>query len=54
VLSPREVRWLQESHDWFPHATAACHVSGDETLDSRLDAICRSAAEAVARGCRIV
>jgi glutamate synthase (NADPH/NADH) large chain/glutamate synthase (ferredoxin) len=54
VLSPREVRWLQESHDWFPHATAACHVSRDETLDARLEAICRSAAEAVARGCRIV
>jgi glutamate synthase domain-containing protein 2/glutamate synthase domain-containing protein 3 len=54
VLSPREVLWLQRSHDWFPHATVSCHASRDDPFDARLEGICRSAAEAVARGCRII
>ncbi len=54
VLSPREVRWLQRAHDWFPHGTVSCHASRDEPFDVRLESICRSAAEAVERHCRIV
>jgi glutamate synthase (NADPH/NADH) large chain/glutamate synthase (ferredoxin) len=54
VLSPRELRQLQQSHDWFPHSTVYCHVGREESLEARLDEICRCCEEAVARGRRII
>ncbi len=54
VLSPREVRFLQQSHDWFPHATVRCHFDPNEALDERLREICRSCAAAVGEGRRII
>jgi glutamate synthase (NADPH/NADH) large chain/glutamate synthase (ferredoxin) len=54
VLSPYEVRILQQSHEWFPHATIRCHVGSEEDLEKRLGEICRSCAEAAAEGRRII
>ncbi len=54
VLSPREVRYLQQAHDWFPHATVRCHVGLEQGLEDRLEEICRSCADWVTRGRRII
>jgi glutamate synthase (NADPH/NADH) large chain/glutamate synthase (ferredoxin) len=54
VLSPREVRYLQQAHDWFPHATVRCHVHPEGDLEKRLEEICRECAVAVGEGRRII
>ncbi len=54
VLSPRELRSLQQAHDWFPHDTVTCHATLEQGFEERLREICDSSARAVEDGRRIV
>ncbi len=54
VLSPREVGRLEAAHDGFPHARIRCHASLREDLADRIEEISKHAANAAARGVRIV
>jgi glutamate synthase domain-containing protein 2/glutamate synthase domain-containing protein 1/glutamate synthase domain-containing protein 3 len=54
VLSPRETRFLQQAHDWFPHATVSCLFGREQHPEERLEQICQESAAAVEEGCRII
>ncbi len=54
VLSPREVRILMESHDWFPHTKILCHLPVDCDFATRLEELKQECESAIERGCKLI
>jgi glutamate synthase (ferredoxin) len=54
VLSPRDVRILQENHHWFPHTKVMCHLHIEEDFETALENLQKRCEQAVLDGNKII